>query len=158
MANTHKIQVGTVPITGTPRYLALRDSPNITEVTEISQISDVQHFWESQGFESFPNNTEVELLEEGLGYQCQWAYVQVGENRGYVYNKDNKYLTLLSGKNYKSLNYECDDTAPIGLPHPQNWTKKSTAKPYYEEVTKKWCVSVEVIDDASLLSLVIRTN
>ena len=116
MAKTHKVKVGI------GNFLALQDSPSEVHVTDVSQVSDVQHFWESEDFKSYLDGTEFELLEQGLGHQCEWDHVKIADTdiTGYFYNK---YIEPLSDT--KTLNYGCDSGELIvAIPHAQDWTKK----------------------------------
>ena len=133
MANTHRVNVDS------GNWLALQSEPSTAEVEDNTQVSDVRHFWEDQNFVSFPHGAEYELLEEGLGHNCSWDHIKIGDVTGYFYNKFIEPLpdAALWAK------YECEEGISVGLPHKQDWTKKATEEPYYERVTKMWSVSIE---------------
>ena len=108
--NTHIVNVGNQS-DGSGYWLALNDQPSTSTVTDNSQISQAEHFWTSETFVSFENGTECSLIEEGVGYNCEWDYVKIqhprhGELTGFFYNK---FLTPIDNEEIKST-LDCYNT------------------------------------------------
>ena len=139
MANTHRITVGA------GLWLRLRNNFNTNATTLSEEVSEVEHFWDrEEAVISYIHGTEYELLEEGLGHNCNWDHIKIGDIEGYIYNV---YTEAIVPTNH--LPYECIDTETtlIDLPA-DDWTKKETEEVYYDRAMKKWCIVMEPFLDA----------
>ena len=95
MANTHRVKLEA------GLWLRLRSNFNTNPTSAAEEVSESEHFWETEvDVTSYAHGTEFELIEEGLGYGCNWDHVRRGEAEGYLYNV---YTEVINPDDYERM-------------------------------------------------------
>ena len=142
MPNTasHKVNVKS--------WLALRSEPS-TVKTNDNAFKDTE--LKGTLLEKMPNGTELIVIDEGTGYNCEWYEVLVPGKKYKVEGKKKKVHRLYCSSKFvkkitskKSAPMSCSKQSNSLAPF-KDWTTQTPNEPYFDEKDAKHKVAVEMV-------------
>ena len=128
--------------------LALRDAP--AYLASSNQASEDNHI-KGEIIDMMPNGTRLIVLDEGVGYECEWVQVLV-EGATYPQGSkmwtSSKYVNKLSGIPH-SAPMECSEKAwgnPRAFPLLE-WTSKASGEVIFDEYDARYKVCIEMSEE-----------
>ena len=128
--------------------LALRDAPAYLASSNLA--SEDNHI-KGEIIDMMPNGTRLIVLDEGVGYECEWAQVLV---EGATYPQGSqmwtstKYIAKLGGT-AESAPMECSEKAwgnPRAIPLVE-WASKSPSEVFFDEHDARYKVCIEMSEE-----------
>jgi hypothetical protein len=152
VATTHRLVVKTSQSPG--NFIPEREfeASQHTGSSYASEILSASGITPETNTEELELDTDLTLLQEGLGQGMSWDYVLYNDKKGYIRNGGLRANDPNHHLSYEPVGTENKGSyyAPLANPgFTHDWTKKEINKAYYDKKSAKQCVSVETEHDST---------